>query len=148
MGNKIVQVISLIVLSMGLIVGFGCGGGGGGTTVIVTEPTVTEPTVTEPTSPSEQNWSGSVSQGHWKYYTISASSSHTQIKVDLTDLSADVDLYVRKGFQPTLSFYDCRPFKGGTASETCTLTNSGSNTWYIGVHGFRSGSFTVNALLS
>jgi hypothetical protein len=88
-----------------------------------------------------------VLQGEWVYYQISTSSSDTQIEVALTELSDDLDLYVRNGALPTLSSYDCRPYLGGTDSETCTLANSGANTWYIGVHGYRTGNFTVKATL-
>ncbi|MCI5210383.1 MAG: M23 family metallopeptidase, partial [Candidatus Electrothrix sp. ATG2] len=45
---------------------------------------------------SGQQISGSVSQGDWKQYRITASSSDTELQVDLTNLTADVDLYVRK----------------------------------------------------
>jgi hypothetical protein len=83
---------------------------------------------------------GSVSQGDWVYYQIDASTSDTDITVELTNLSADVDLYVLAGFQPTLNNYD--------TAETCSLQNSGDTTWYIGVHGYRSGNYTVKATLS
>ncbi|KPA15588.1 peptidase S8, partial [Candidatus Magnetomorum sp. HK-1] len=92
--------------------------------------------------------SGSVSKDDWKYYKINASSSHSQIKVEMTNLSNDVDLYVRKGSKPSKTSYDCRPYKGMTKSETCTQINSGSNTWYIGVQGYQSGSYSIQALLS
>jgi len=39
--------------------------------------------------------------------------------------SGDVDLYVKKGSQPTTSDYDCRPYRWGN-NETCSL-NSGAS---------------------
>ena len=33
----------------------------------------------------------------------------------------DADLYVRRGSEPTLSTYDCRPYKSGS-NETCAIT--------------------------
>uniref|UniRef100_UPI003B432CB1 PPC domain-containing protein n=1 Tax=Candidatus Electronema sp. JC TaxID=3401570 RepID=UPI003B432CB1 len=97
---------------------------------------------------SGQAVNGSVGLSSWKNYKITASSSHTQLKVELTNLSADVDLYVRKDYSPTVSAYTCRPYNGGTASESCTLTISGGATWYIGVQGYQAGSFTMKATLS
>ena len=91
---------------------------------------------------------GSVAQGEWVYYRIDASASDSQIVIELTNLSADVDLYVQAGAQPTLTSYYCRPYLGSTAAETCTLTNSGAATWFVGVHGYRAGSFTIRAILT
>ena len=45
---------------------------------------------------------GSVSQGEWAYYRIDASASDSQIIIELANLSADVNLYVQAGSQPTL----------------------------------------------
>ncbi len=90
----------------------------------------------------------SVNYQEWKEYRITASSTDMQLKVKMTNLSADVDLYVRRGGEPTLSVYDCRPYSGGAGPETCTLTNSGENEWYISVYGYQSGNFTLEAVLS
>jgi len=91
--------------------------------------------------------SGSVNEGAWKYYTISASAGST-VTVNMTGLSSDVDLYVKKGSQPTTNSYDERPYDGGTTSESATVTVSSSTTVYIGVQGFTSGSFTIKATVS
>lgn len=97
---------------------------------------------------SGQSVSDYVSKGSWKNYKIQASSSHDEVKVELTNLSDDLDLYVRRGSQPTKTKYDCRPYYSRDSSETCTLDNSGSNTWYIAVHGYNAGTFKVEATLS
>lgn len=91
---------------------------------------------------------GSVALGQWSYYQIDAIASHTQIVAELTGLSSDVDLYVRDGALPNLNDYDCRPWLEGASSEICTLPNSGSTTWYIGVYGYNAGSYTIEATLS
>jgi hypothetical protein len=93
---------------------------------------------------------GSVSQGHWNYYTITSDSSHTQLTVELYGLSDDLDLYVRKGRIPGIESgeYDSSSEHSGTTSDTCTLGNTGTNDWYIGVFGYRTGNFTVKATLS
>ena len=96
---------------------------------------------------SGESQSGSVSQGDWAYYLIEASATDIEVEVELSNLSDDVDLYVREGELPTLTEYDCRPYLGGTSSETCTMVNNGATTWYIGVEGFTAGSFTVMAAI-
>jgi len=48
---------------------------------------------------------------------------------------------------PTLDEYDCRPYHGGTESETCAMENAENATWFFGVHGFTSGSYSIAATL-
>lgn len=107
-------------------------------TATVVAPTTLDSGVSQP---------GSVVQGEWEYYVINATAADTQLVVDLTNLSADVDLYVLNGTKPTLGNYVCRPYLGSTNAENCTLANTGDTTWYIGVHGFRTGNYTVTATL-
>ncbi len=88
--------------------------------------------------------SGSVSAGKWAHYGPITVQGNAQAVLDLE--SGDADLYVRKGAAPSLSAYDCRPYRGGTDSEACTL--EGSGTYYVSVHGYDAMSdysLTVNA---
>jgi hypothetical protein len=96
---------------------------------------------------SGESQSASVSEGDWVYYMIEAGSIYALVEVELSSLSSDVNLYVRDGELPTLAEYDCRPYTGGTSSETCSMVNIGENTWFIGVHGYTAGSFTISATL-
>jgi hypothetical protein len=91
---------------------------------------------------------GSVERGDWKYYRISASSNISQLKVTLTKLTANVNLYLRKSSRPQQYAYVKRSSKSGTLSETITITNTGENVWYIGVYGSSKGNYTVKAVLS
>jgi hypothetical protein len=92
----------------------------------------------------------SVQQGDSKEYRIVASSTHTQLKVSLTNLTQNADLYVRRNRRPTLDSRHCRPNKAGTVSETCTLSNPGQRTYYIRVRGESAGSttFRIKATLT
>jgi YD repeat-containing protein len=90
----------------------------------------------------------SVALGDWKYYRISAPSDTTQLKVTLTKLSADVDLYLLKSKRPQQLEYDKISRKAGTLSETITIKNTGENVWHIGVYGRSKGNCTVKAVLS
>ena len=91
--------------------------------------------------------SGEVNQMDWEYYTIKVLDTHTDLRVKIYDLSADVDLYVSQGNIPTFSEYDCRPYSGGNILEECELTNDSVSNWYIGVHGYQSGSFSLMVAL-
>ena len=51
--------------------------------------------------------------------------------------TGDVDLYLKRGSQPTFGSYDCRPFTPGN-SETCSLDSPGAGDWYAMVYGFVS----------
>ncbi len=92
--------------------------------------------------------SDSVSDGEWKYYQIDTTSSYSEVKFELTNLSDDVDLYVRYNSIPTKDGYDCRPWKSGTTSEECNPQYSTPATWYVGVYGYEAGSFKIKATLS
>jgi hypothetical protein len=88
------------------------GGGGGGNAVTVNE-------------------SGTVTQNQWNHYGPYEAKSG-ELKVVMTG-DSDADLYVREGSQPTVSGWDCRPYKYGS-SETCTQTAPGS--FYVSVRGW------------
>ncbi|HBR99309.1 MAG TPA: hypothetical protein DD979_18320, partial [Gammaproteobacteria bacterium] len=95
---------------------------------------------------------GDLSQGDWHFYTLQSAASDVQINASLTALNADLDLYVRAGERPSGpasegGSYDCQSILGGTSSERCELQNTGATTWYIGVHAYASGSYTLEATL-
>ncbi|MDQ2069605.1 serine protease [Natronospira bacteriovora] len=92
--------------------------------------------------------SGSVVQGEWSDYSIEVSSGTSRLTVRLNELTADGDLYVRRGNLPQSSSFDCRPFLGGTSEETCEFDNPQSGTWYVSVHGYEATSYTVRATVS
>jgi hypothetical protein len=90
---------------------------------------------------------GTVALDEWVYYSIRSTASDTEIEVKLTNLSADVDLYVRAGEKPTENEYDARPYNPGTNDEVSMLSNTEATTWYIGVHGYDAGSYTITVTL-
>lgn len=79
--------------------------------------------------------SATVTKGNWKHYgpfdiaegILSAVLAGT----------GDGDLYVRRGAQPTLTAYDCRPYQDGSG-ETCQL--DGPGTFYVSVNGYATSS--------
>src|SRR5262249_22584235 len=53
--------------------------------------------------------------------------------------SGDADLYVKVGSAPSLTSYDCRPYKTGT-NETCKVTLAQSAPIGVMVNGYSSSS--------
>ena len=90
---------------------------------------------------------GTSAQSNWVYYYADLPTGATNLVINLYNLSADADLYVRSGSKPTLSRYDCRPYLGGTTSEQCSFSTPSSGTWWIGVNNYATGtiSYTVKA---
>jgi subtilisin len=97
--------------------------------------------------PLNQTMMALVHGGTWRYYYIDIPGSPKNLVIDLYNLSADLDLYVRQGSKPTLSSYDCRPYFSGTTSESCTFNAPASGRWWIGVNNWDTGaiSYTVKA---
>jgi len=79
----------------------------------------------------------SVNINLWKYYKYTGGNA----EIEITNLSNDVDLYVQKNTKPTKYTFECRPYEGGTQSELCRISSNA--TWYIGVFGYRSGSYKI-----
>jgi uncharacterized protein YkwD len=90
---------------------------------------------------------GALSQNEWRHYMISADASHTQLRVELFNLSGDIDLFVQKG-APITDRADCISDAYGTEAETCTLANNAATTWHIALYAYESSNYSLNANLS
>ena len=53
------------------------------------------------------------SAGSEKFYKIEVPAGQDQLEISTSDGTGDVDLYVRRGSQPTTTSYDYRPYKVG-----------------------------------
>lgn len=95
---------------------------------------------------SNQTVSGSVAESEWKQYIIRSVSFNKNLTVNLSG-SGDADLYVKKSSVPSLSSYDCRPYLN-SSNESCSIANTGSTDWYIGVRGYHASEFTLIAALT
>jgi hypothetical protein len=82
-----------------------------------------------------------ISPGDVKEYKVS--TAEQQILIKLFDLSGEADLYVRRGDRPTLQVYDCHLSLSGTLPETCSLNNTGENTYYIRVLATEEAAFSL-----
>ncbi len=79
--------------------------------------------------------SGSIQRSQWHHFGP-YTADEGDFAVEMTG-TGDVDLYVRKGSQPTSRNYDCRPYKDGS-NESCTITGPGEI--YVSVYGYDSSS--------
>ena len=80
---------------------------------------------------------GNLEADQWLYYEVNGAS-----EISLFNMSADIDLYIGNAAQPTAGNYQCRPFSGGTATETCNV--DASKKTFIGLQGL-AGSFSLVA---
>ncbi|MBW7932857.1 MAG: Ig-like domain-containing protein [Gemmatimonadaceae bacterium] len=73
--------------------------------------------------------------GDARLYRIDVPSGATNLNVQTTGGTGDVDLYVRSGQAPTFSVYTCKSTNPATA-EQCQVSSPATGTWYILLQGF------------
>jgi serine protease len=96
--------------------------------------------------------------GAWNRYVVSVPRDRSLLRVTLDGPACtpvvrncipDLDLYVRRGFDATLSQWQCRPYLQGS-DETCTVRNARSGTWHVAVNNAAAAlgtPFTLTAAL-
>ena len=90
---------------------------------------------------------GTVKQKERKYYNITVPKNKS-IRVNLTELEADVNLYVKKGNKVRVRLNDCYSSNSNRENEECIITNEGETSIYtILVNGFRESSYTLKATI-
>jgi hypothetical protein len=96
--------------------------------------------VTPPPPPVAKQFtaSGDVTRNQTKSFKVEVGTTAKEIKVAMTG-TGDADLYTRFGSAPTLTQYDCRPYKS-SSSETCSYTKASSGTLYLMVNGYAASS--------
>jgi len=97
--------------------------------------------------PANGSVAGSTSYEQWDFYYADLGTGVTQLTVDLNNLTADADVFVRRGAKPDLGTFDCVSAHGGTASDQCVVTSPAAGRWWIGVTNYASGAinYTVRA---
>jgi hypothetical protein len=92
--------------------------------------------------PYSDSMTATSAQGTWKYYYIDVPSGSMELTVQLDQMTADVDLYVRSVAKPDGSTYDCRPYFSGTTDETCLFASPDAGRWWIGVNNWDTGTIS------
>lgn len=75
------------------------------------------------------------SKGRWLHYSVQLPEGVSNLSVTISGGNGDADLYVRRGAQPTLSTYDCRPWRYGN-NESCSESSPQSGLWYFSLYGY------------
>ena len=78
-------------------------------------------------------------------FAIDVPSGTTQLSFVLQGGNGDADLYVRFGEVPTLSRFDCRPYRYGN-SEICQIGNIQAGRYHVMLHGYAA--FYATTLLA
>jgi len=86
----------------------------------------------------------SISQYEKQYFTVDVPNGR-ELTVKLTDLTADVDLYVVEGYgEPRLRSNDCKSENSKNSNEECVMTNSNYSRHHIMVYGFRDATYKIS----
>lgn len=72
-----------------------------------------------------------------KQYRIAVPEGATDFSVTVSGGNGDVDLYVNRGAEPTLTQYNCRPYRWGN-NESCVFSQPEAGTWYISLRAYDS----------
>ena len=81
-------------------------------------------------------------------FLITVPTGASNLVMSISGGTGDADLYTRFATAPTLTSYDCRPYKTGNA-ESCSVAAPQAGTYYIKVHAYSSYSgVTVKASYS
>ncbi len=91
-----------------------------------------------PTAWNGLSESGTVARSAKKTYTTPTLAEGTY-EFKMTGTGGDADLYVRVGREPSLTAYDCRPYKTGS-NETCRVTLAQPTTIGVMVNGYAASS--------
>lgn len=72
-----------------------------------------------------------------RYWTFVVPSGATNLRIETSGGTGDMDMYVRLGAQPTTSTYDCRPYKAGN-NEACVAATPSPGTYHIMLRGYQA----------
>lgn len=74
-------------------------------------------------------------EGSMQNFSVVVPASASNLVIQTSGGTGDMDLYVRASAVPTLSVYNCRPWLNGN-NETCTFPAPLATTYYIMLHGY------------
>lgn len=99
-------------------------------------------------NPGELNLSyvkeGNIEQGKWQYFTVE-SPVDVMLNITLSNLSGDVDLYVRQSNFPTKFEYQCRSNESNIRTEKCLEHVLQVTTYNIGLLARQDSTFSLLA---
>ncbi|WP_042152479.1 MULTISPECIES: PPC domain-containing protein [unclassified Pseudoalteromonas] len=75
-----------------------------------------------------------LSANSWKYYYIKVPKGRKSLSIDISHLSGDLNLYLRKGIKPSDGVYDSSSNNLATNADAVSVTTQDNERWYIGIH--------------
>jgi serine protease len=75
--------------------------------------------------------------GGWLRYRIEVPSNATNLQVTTSGGTGALDLYVRRGAEPTASAFDCRPLVVGN-NESCAFAQPQAGSYFISLFGYQA----------
>ena len=69
------------------------------------------------------------------FFTLAVPEGATNLNVNTSGGSGDVDLYVKFGSAPTDTVYDCRPYNSGN-NESCDISNIQTGDYHVMLKGY------------
>ncbi len=119
-------------------------GGSGGGSVLPPVVDVVTGTVTS-LAGKRQGSSKSAPEGGWQYFKTRVSRGREVLRVTMpVPESVDLDLFVRRGNEPTLGRFNCQ--SASNRSEVCTIHDPKPGNWFVGAYTYEGGTgvpFTV-----
>ncbi len=70
-----------------------------------------------------------------KFWSIDVPAGQTQLTISISGGSGDADLYVQSGSKPSLTVYQCRPYKNGN-DESCVFSPPTQGKYYVMLHAY------------
>ncbi|AKT38447.1 S8 family peptidase [Chondromyces crocatus] len=73
--------------------------------------------------------------GAWIHHTFPVPAGAARVRFQMSGGVGDADLYVKRGAQPTVTSYDCRPYLLGNV-ETCTSNNPAEGMYHVSIRAY------------
>lgn len=89
-----------------------------------------------------ESLTGNIVQYQWQYFTVE-SPENVMLNFSLSNLTDDVDLYVKQGESPTKFDYQCRSNLSNSEPEKCVVRAKKVSTYHIGVLARQNASFEL-----
>jgi vibriolysin len=70
-----------------------------------------------------------------RYWSIDVPAGQTQLTINIEGGTGDADLYVQSGTKPTLTAYQCRPYKNGN-TESCVFSPPSQGKYFVMLHAY------------
>lgn len=89
-----------------------------------------------------ESLTGNITQDQWQYFTVE-SPEDVMLNFSLSNLTDDVDLYIKQGESPTKFDYQCRSNLSNSEAEKCVVRAKEASIYHVGVLARQNASFEL-----